>query len=306
MAKKSAKIAVTYIVTMIMTFLIIGGVGIFMMNSILNSEPQQGSTPSLDPLVSTDEYTPSPEDSRTTLFIFDSEKRISGVCFMIIRMAAEDRKLILMPIPSDTYAEVDGTSDSIYEFYRNGGTGKAVKAVESALGIKTDYYVKLDNNSFASLVDIFGGVDYDIPYNMIYSDQSTGEEIVFREGRTYLDSNGLRKLFIYPLYKSGEEDRARVVGIAATDLINGNTVSGFSSNMDNYFSIVINSTVETNYTAYDYAEQSDVMKYIADNPERIAQYVGVSGVYDENSHYVLEESFLKAVPEWLKLESSED
>ena len=305
MAGKSAKIAVTYIVTILVTFLIIGGICYLLLDQMLNSEPEDKSLPSIDPVMLNDEYVPSANDSKTSLFIFDSAKRMSGSCFVIVRMIASERKLVIMPIPADTSSSVNGETNSVYDFYRTGGTKSAVKAVENAIGTKIDYYLKLDNNSFGDLVDIFGGVDFDIPYNLIYSDPNTGEEIIFREGRTYLESGSLRKVFTYPLYNSGEEYRAKIIGIAVTDLINGNISSGFSNHIDDYFSQVINSTIETNYTAYDYQEQSKAMKYVAESSERIAQLVTVTGAYDENSLFVLDDNFIRAIPEWLKLEDDD-
>ena len=306
MAGKSTKIAITYIITILATLLIIGGICLLLLDQVLNPKPKEQTLPSIEPIVSGNDYVPSSENNKTTLFIYDSEKRMSGSCFVIVRMAATERSLVIMPIPADTYAEVSGTANSIYEFYRTGGTKKAADAVESATGVKIDYYIKLDNNSFETLIDIFGGVDFDIPYNLIYSDPATGEEIILREGQTYLDSNGLRKVFTFPLYNSGEEYRAKMIAIALTDLINNNVASGFSNHIDDYFSMIINSSIETNYTAYDYAEQSDAMKYIAESSDRIAQFVTVSGTYDENNLYVLDENFIKAIPEWLSLENDDD
>lgn len=306
MAGKSAKIAITYIITILVTLLVIGGICYLLLDQILNPAPKEQALPSIEPVFSGNEYIPSAEDSKTTLFIYDAEKRMSGSCFAVIRMVADERSIAIMPIPSDTFAQVGGETNSIYEFYRTGGTGKAVSAVESATGVKMDYYLKLDDNSFDIFIDIFGGVDFDVPYNLIYTDPSTGEEIILREGRSYLDSNGLRKLFTYPLYNSGEEYRSKMVGIALTDLLNGNIGSGFSSHIDDYFSVIINSSIETNYTAYDYAEQSGTMKYIAESSDRIAQLVTVTGSYDENSLFVLDESFIRAIPEWLGIRSSEN
>ncbi len=301
MAKKSTKIAVTYIVTILSTFVIIGGIFWILMQQLLSPKEEKESTPSIDPLASTEEFVPSPEDSKTTLFIFDSAKRSSGVCFVIVRMDVDDRKLIVMPVPSDTYAKLDGTENSIYEFYRTGGTSKAVSAAEAMSGLDMDYYVKLDNESFMTFVDIFGGVDVHIPYNLIYTDPDTGEDTIFHEGDTYLTSNDLCKLFTYPLYTSGEEYRAKTVGLYVTELINGNVSSGFADNINDYFSMVINSSIETNFTAYDFSEQSDAMKYVADNPDKIAKLVSVTGSYNENGLFVLDENFVKAIPEWMQI-----
>lgn len=289
-----------------MTLLIIGGIGYLLLQRLLNQESKKEELPVLDPLVGSEEFDPSEGKNATSLFIFDSEKRQSGSCFMIVRMAAEERKIFFMPIPSNTLADVNGVQNTIYDFYRTGGTKKAADAAESALNIDIDYYLKMDNSSFSVIIDTFGGVDYDIPYNLIYSNPDTGEEVIFHEGETYLESDNMRKILTFPEYRSGEEYRAKITGVIITDLINKNISSNFAENIDNYFNNIINSSIETNYTAYDYKEQSETIKYIASSSERVAQLVTVNGDSDENGNFILSESFIRAIPEWLRIYNETD
>ena len=206
-----------------------------------------------------------------------------------------------MPLPSNTKADVDGSSDSLYNFYRNGGTASAVKAVENCTGVKIDKFIKFNKDSFTNIIDIFGGVDYDIPYNLIYDNPTTGEETIIREGETYLDSSTMRKVLTYPNYNSGEEYRAKCLGIIITDMINTNVDANFASHLDDYFSSVINSTIETDITSYDYDEISNAMKYVIRNYDRLATFVLTSGTNDENGLYELDANFVKSITEWLKL-----
>lgn len=301
MAKKGTKIALTYFITIIVTLIIIGGICFMLFRYLTDpKEPDAGSEPNIERLVA-EEYVPTSANNKTTLFIFDSEKRLSGCCFLIVRMIADEQKMIIMPVPADTYAYANGTEDSLYEFYRKGGAPQAVSAAENAIGIKIDYYMKLNNDSFSVIADIFGGVDFDVPYNLIYSNPDTGEETIIREGSTHLDSAMLRKVITYPLYNSGEEYRAKIMGVAINDLINRNIDESFSSHVDDYFSAVINSTAETNFTAYDYKEQSEAMKYVASSDDRVSQLVTVTGAYNADGLFVLDENFLRSLTERFKL-----
>lgn len=303
MSKKSSKIALTYFITIIVTFIVIGGSG-YLFFQYLQTPPASGNNEvTISPLEAQDKYVPTEENNISTLFIFDSEKRLSGSCFMLVRTIASEQKIMLMPIPADTAAVLDGSENSIYEFYRLGGSKKAVSAVENCTGTKIDYYMKLNNESFSTLVSIFGGIDMNVPYNLIYTNPDTGEETIFREGTVYADSSNLRKFLTYPLYTAGEEYRAKILGIAIYDLINKNVVSSFSSHIDSYFNMVINSPVETNITAYDYEEQAEALKYVAESNERIAQLVTVTGAYNDNNLFELDADFVRAIPEWLKLNS---
>ncbi|MBQ5320151.1 MAG: LCP family protein [Oscillospiraceae bacterium] len=301
MASKGAKIALTYLITIIVTLLVIGGIGYMLLQEIMAPKEEKQPEINLEQMGSINDYVPVFENNKTTLIIFDSEKRMSGCSFMVVRMLADERRITVMPLPSDTYSNVGGTENSIYEFYRLGGTADAVSAVEAALDVDIDYYLKLNNESFSVIVDIFGGVDFHIPYNLEYENPDTGEETIFREGETYLDSRDLRKIITYPLYSSGEEYRAKMTGVAVNDLINRNVAPGFSKYVDDYFSTIVNSTVETNFTAYDYESQADAIKYVSENDENICQLLTVTGQYNENALFVLDENFLKSLPERFKL-----
>ncbi|MCM1328784.1 MAG: LCP family protein [Ruminococcus sp.] len=299
MAKKSSKIALTYFITIIVTFIIIGGLGYMLLQYLESPAEKTPEEVTINPLDNPSGYVPNPGDDVSTLFIFDSVRRQSGVCFMLVRTLSAEQKLVFMPLPADTAATLDGSQNTLYEFYRLGGSQKAVSAAEKCTGTKIDYYMKLNNDSFAAIVSIFGNVDVNIPYNLIYSDPDTGEETIYREGSLYADHYDMRKILTYPLYTAGEEYRAKILGVIASDLVNKNVASGFSSHVDDYFSTVINSPVETNFTAYDYEERSELLKYIANSSERIVKLVTVSGSYGESGFFELDENFVRAIPEWL-------
>ena len=306
MAKKSTKIALTYFITIIVTFIVIGGLGYLLLQYLQNPHANSTEEVTISPMDQQQGYVPTNANNVSTLFIFDSEKRLSGTCFMLIRTVATERKLVLMPLPADTAATADGSENSLYEFYRLGGAQKAVSAAENCTGTKIDYYMKLNNDSFSTVVAIFGGIDVNIPYNLVYTNPDTGEETIYREGSTYADADVLRKILTYPVYTAGEEYRAKILGVTISDMINKNVTSGFSSHVDDYFSTLINSSVETNFTAYDYEEQSEALKYVASSNERIAQIVTVTGAYNENNLFALDENFVRAIPEWLGLNNYEE
>lgn len=306
MAKKSSKIALTYFITIIVTFIVIGGLGYLLLQYLQNPHSSGAEEVTISPMDNRQGYVPTEANNVITLFIFDSEKRLSSTCFMLVRTVATERKLVIMPLPANTAATVDGTENSLYEFYRLGGAQKAVSAAENCTGTNIDYYMKLNNDSFSSMVAIFGGIDINIPYNLVYTNPDTGEETIYREGSTYADADVMRKILTYPLYTAGEEYRAKILGIISSDLINKNVTSSFSSHVDDYFSTIINSPVETNFTAYDYEEHSEALKYIASSNERIAQIVMVTGAYNENNLFELDANFVRAIPEWLSLNNYEE
>ncbi|MDE7303159.1 MAG: hypothetical protein K2N60_07575 [Oscillospiraceae bacterium] len=134
MAKKGTKIALTYFITIIVTLIIIGGICFMLFRQLTAPKEPDVTVPDISGLTS-NEYVPDAENNKTALFIFDSEKRMSGCCFMLVRLIADERKMAIMPLPADTGAYVGGTEDSLYEFYRKGGAPQAVLAAENAVGV---------------------------------------------------------------------------------------------------------------------------------------------------------------------------
>lgn len=308
MAKKSSKIVLTYIITIIFTLVVTTIICYFAYSSIFLDENDNKSSDNinniqLEPMTVLGDYTPSAADARTILLILDAEKRESGSCFLIARFIPTESQFVFLPIPSNTVAAVDGEEDTIYNIYRNGGTKKAVSAAESCLNLKIDKYIKFNRSSFSTIADIFGGIDYDIPYNLVYDNPDTGESTVLKSGRQFLDSTNLRKVLTYPNYTQGEEYRARCLGVAVNDLVTKGTSNqtSFANNLDDYFVTVINADIDTDITAYDYDEVKKAMKYVIKNSNSISTFILSSGTTDEDGRYILDEKFLATLSQLLAL-----
>lgn len=307
MAKKRVKMGLAYFVTIIAALVIIGGLGIYLLTHYTvenNSDGLQNQLADDTPAqaVSDESYVPTSAESRTGLFIYDSGKsRSDGICIALIRLAADIGEIDIVPLQSDILAEVDGTQNTLYEFYRLGGITQCKKAVENVTGIAVDKYMKLSENAFTIFADYMGNISYDVPYNLIYENVQTGETIIIKSGEQTLDSTALCKLLTFPEYKNGEEYRAVVMGTALTALINQGTSGILRDGMDTVFSVVINGDIETDITRYDYEDVSRALSYIINNYSSPVRAVIPSGVYDGNA-YVLDESFTSILPSRLYLE----
>ena len=311
MAKKSSKIILTYIITIILTLVITGGICYIAFSNVIFNKGEDNSDQSpadipLQPMTVLGDYTPTMDDARTLLLILDAEKRESGSCFLIARFLPTEGQFIFLPIPSNTSVTSDGEEDTLYNIYRNGGTKKAAAAIESCFGIRSDRYIKFNRQSFSVIADIFGGIDYDIPYNLVYDNPDTGEATVLKAGRQFVDSTALRKILTYPNYTQGEEYRAKCLGVAVNELVESgvSNPTSFAENLDDYFVAVINADIDTDITAYDYDEVEKAMKYVIKSSDSLSTFVLSSGTLNEDGHYVIDEKFLATLPELLLLENN--
>lgn len=307
MSKKTAKIAATYFITIIAALAVIGGAGYFVLTSYLNGSSVDESSikPSAseeDPSALSEDYEPAEADGQTLLAVYEPEKRSTAACFVLARFVPTENKVVIVPLQTDICTTLDGKSNTLYEFYRLGGIPDAKRAAEQSTGIKIDKYIKFTESSFVTFSNFMGNVNYDVPYNLIYENESTGESTIIKSGDQTLDSTSLRKILTFPNFKGGEEYRAKVVGALAVDLINSGSRGILKDALDTVFTDVINSDIETDITRYDYDEKKAAIQYVLNNSDSPAQLVIPSGTYNENNCYVLDETFIQALPRWFYME----
>ena len=84
--------------------------------------------------------------------------------------------------------------DKINCLYNEKHPEAILNKVNELTGLDIKYYVKIDNKALIKLVDIIGGVEFEVPVDMNYDDRSQGLHIHLRKGwfnngkRYYLNS----------------------------------------------------------------------------------------------------------------------
>ena len=84
---------------------------------------------------------------------------------ILARIDPGNKRCVLVSIPRDTYAYVEGSGgmDKINAAFAYGGPVGAVNAVENFAGVDISHYAEINFESFCSLVDALGGVEVDVP-----------------------------------------------------------------------------------------------------------------------------------------------
>ena len=109
---------------------------------------------------------------------------------MVATYDTANQKAGLVSIPRDTL--VAGEYESGGRFYKinasyHDGIDGLKEQVSNLLGIPIDYYVAIEVDTFPALVDMVGGVDFEIPVYMDYDDPTQDLHIHFQRGMTHLD-----------------------------------------------------------------------------------------------------------------------
>lgn len=112
---------------------------------------------------------------------------------MIFKYNPKTQQAYLISVPRDTYTgynKVNATaSDKINCLYLKGDPNRTLNAVNRVTGLDLKYYVIVDTEALKSLVDAIGGVYFDVPIDMKYTDKKQDLYIRLKAGYQLLDGN---------------------------------------------------------------------------------------------------------------------
>ncbi len=134
---------------------------------------------------------------------------------MIARINAKDHTVALLSIPRDTMIETSKGAAKINSVYGVYGCGKRgmealMLEVEDLLGFMPNGYVLVKLNAFVELVDLIGGVYFDVPRDMYHNDPTQDLYINLSKGYQHLDGNEAMQLVRFRGYATADIERTHV------------------------------------------------------------------------------------------------
>lgn len=110
------------------------------------------------------------------------------------------QKASLLSIPRDTFVGKSQKSASAYDkinaLYQK-SPEKTLEAVNRITGLDIKYYLVVDNQALIDLVDVIGGVEFEVPIDMIYDDTSQDLHINLKKGLQKIDGEKAEQLLRY-------------------------------------------------------------------------------------------------------------
>lgn len=127
---------------------------------------------------------------------------------MVGLLDGEAGTLNMVSIPRDTLVNASGESKRLRLVYNEGGAEALRQAVAGLLGFEPDCCIAAGMGAFAELVDTVGGVEFNVPVDMKYSDPSRGLYIDLEAGLQRLDGEQTLDVLRYQSgYDSGDFGR---------------------------------------------------------------------------------------------------
>ena len=186
----------------------------------------------------------------------------------------------ILSIPRDTFIGSNikngGSKDKINSLYRLYGVEKMLEKVNRLTGLKIEKYVIVDTKGIQKIVDEIGGVDYDVPIDMNYHDESQKLSIELKKGMQKL--NGVQAEGLVR-FRHNDDGTTYPVSYGIEDRGRNKTQQGFIKelvkqtlqfqNITKIFDLIkiVQDNIKTNITV---DEMKDYAAYIIDfNPENI-------------------------------------
>lgn len=135
---------------------------------------------------------------------------------MLAQIDPETDSAVVMSIPRDTRVKYSGATRKITEVHavgsKNGkkGSEASIIAVKELTGIPVNHFVKINFEAFRDSIDALGGVDFDVPQRMKYTDPYQDLKIDLQKGMQHLDGDKSEQLLRFRRYKNGDLDRIKV------------------------------------------------------------------------------------------------
>ena len=118
---------------------------------------------------------------------------------MVASYNPNTQKATLLSIPRDTYTGKNPSRATAYEkinalYNRKSRADETLEAVNEITGLDIQYYVVVKTEALIKLVDVIGGVTFDVPIDMNYDDSSQDLHIHLKAGEQKLDGDKAEQL----------------------------------------------------------------------------------------------------------------
>jgi LCP family protein required for cell wall assembly len=140
----------------------------------------------------------------------DERENDVGRADTIMLLRIDSDQVRLLAIPRDTLVAIEGhEAAKANSAYTYGGTTLSKEVIGELLGLPIQHYVKVNLAGFRQLVDLIGGVAYDVPKAMYYHDPYDDLLIDLKPGPQVLDGEKAEH-FVRYRYDGVGDDVGRV------------------------------------------------------------------------------------------------
>lgn len=153
---------------------------------------------------------PDKVEDKTVLILGTDGSRTNSDVMMLACYDADSNSVDLISILRDTRVKIGSRYQKINAAYAIGKEELSTEVVSELMNMPIDNYVSFSFDGFRDIIDILGGVDFYVPYDMKYTDPYQDLYINLKEGQQHLDGNKAEQLVRFRGYIQGDVKRTEV------------------------------------------------------------------------------------------------
>lgn len=240
--------------------------------------------------VPNEKFRPTAEYNFNAITMLSDNATDSPDLFVMVTYNAVDSRLVFIPLPVGISVEKDErTLTNIYA--AQGGAG-VISAIQNAVGVRCDCYIKLDRNGFRSLVSSFGNVEYLVQKTIVVRDGLDVES--FNAGNRMLTAESVFRLMMKADFQEGESYRFNIVGDLMAEIINQNFRELDASLMDTYFNVIMD-IAETDLTENLYRSKKTALLNSVEYGVNPGEFYVPYGEYLDNGTFKIAETSIISI-----------
>ncbi len=221
--------------------------------------------------------------------------------FMLMRSMPVDKQIVFIGLPDNMLAGEE--NKTLAEIYEKSGGGELKSATEFSLEIPIDRYMIFDSDSFQKLCNIMGGVNFAVPGKI--------DGLKKSDGLQYLSADQIEKIIKFGGFGGGEIQRVSTATSLITAMVNQTSGSRIADNLDNTFETMVNST-KTDISALDYQQKKYAVKFLLKysdpsddkNVSNRAKFITPFGK-QTNDSFILDVSFIEEIKPYFTVKTTE-
>lgn len=286
--RKKGHVAIPFLIAFLLGIVCIGGAALVITHQLSDKDEIKQ--------MQTTVHKPTAEHNVTILFVLDEPADPCPQTFLVARLLPAKKQIMVVSMPANMLAVVNGKQNTLAGFYKEGGVQNAKAALLNEAGIAVDRYMVMDSAGFQKIADIFAGVYYLVP-------PGTGGFTDSQEPQ-YLGASQMEKLITYPLFEQGESQRSVVVSDVICEMLNQTDYSRIIPSMDSDFKILVN-MVDTDISSIDYDTEKDALKYMFKYGTEMAFFRIATGMDNQTDAFILNDTFKSTIAEFFTEEITE-
>lgn len=253
---------------------------------------------------------------------------------MLASVDGYSKRVSILSIPRDTRVRFGGNYEKINAALAIGKqeveAGRldepeelVIEKVKGITGLPIHYFFTINFDAFKEIVDLFGGVDFNVPYDMDYDDPVQDLHIHFEKGQQHLDGQAAHDFVRYRHDNDGSAPGEYVYGDLGRvhwqqefvkEFIRQKLNPQYISKVSELFE-VIEKNVRTNYTMSDLMKHIGLASQIAFEDIKMYQIPGdseyIDGLWwfsydDEKTDELVNEYFIPMTEEEWAAKKQED